>query len=133
MSHVTSMVVLCDEDEWSEPHDILIKEGFVEVTQHAGGPKYPQADCYMGAFNYFDEEILWAKLKHLVWNTPPYIFINRENEDGWSQWTAKNCMHSYYRDNGPPGTNGSGIDCTYEGPNAHEPTDKCQWCKENVK
>ncbi len=127
MSTVTSFLIVTN-CHLEETVKVLKDEGFKEVSDAAGGSKFPQADAWMAGFNYYDESQLWAKFKNLQWDGPVWIFVNREHEDTWSVWTAKNCYHQIDKgEDYPWQERGSGISVLWS-----EPHRDCKWCKENV-
>jgi hypothetical protein len=101
VSVVTSICILADYESHEVEH-ALERLHFVEISKHGGGNKVCQAKIWVAAWNYLraakvvaaeegadgERELLKA-IQALPWETKPKLFINRENDNGWRPWEAR--------------------------------------------
>jgi hypothetical protein len=99
MSFVTNVILTCSEYTGEgRDAEILAKlneynsgytcPSFASVGQHAAGPKYLEADVFLGAFNYLDESKLWAFLRSFPWEFPESVavFVKRQDDESFRPW-----------------------------------------------
>lgn len=95
MSTVTDIILICgtsaDQDnarrfgEALDLHSVSKGKPLAQVDEHAGGSHAIQADVWMGAYNYLDEEEALKVFYSLVWEDPNEIQLLMKYED-WDRF-----------------------------------------------
>jgi hypothetical protein len=60
--------------------------GLARIHEHAGGPKYLEAEVWVGAFNYLPMPDFVAHLKSLAWDSPAEVqlLVRGQEAELWS-------------------------------------------------
>ncbi len=89
MSAVTNLIFVasCMSDEDVKP--FADKYSFVKVDDYAGGPKAMEADVYLAAHNYLDEQPLLEDFNQLPDCEYYQILIKRQEEDFFKELARK--------------------------------------------